>query len=134
MQGPDISVMRERKKATKPKALHNLYSQTLKAARMPYNPHYNLGFPLVLRCALNYKQQWQKTPNQTREKQHRNDCWVQKGHLRPVHLFQCSCPTVSSSLTPSSIALVNLPTASHFCSLWHLEKAKTKSSLTDALC
>ena len=39
-------------------------------------------------------------------------------HLRPVHRFQCSCPTVSSSFTPSSMALVNLPTASHFCSLW----------------
>lgn len=38
-------------------------------------------------------------------------------HLRPVQRFQCSCPTVSSSFTPSSIALVNFPTASHFCSL-----------------
>jgi len=24
---------------------------------MPYKPHDNLGLPLVLRCALNYKQQ-----------------------------------------------------------------------------
>lgn len=38
-------------------------------------------------------------------------------HLRPVQRFQCSCPTVSSSFTPSSMALVNFPTASHFCSL-----------------
>lgn len=38
-------------------------------------------------------------------------------HLRPVQRFQCSWPTVNNSLTPSSMALVNLPTASHFCSL-----------------
>lgn len=43
---------------------------------------------------------------------------AREGHSRPVHRFQCSCPTVSSSFTPSSMALVNLPTASHFCSLW----------------
>lgn len=41
-----------------------------------------------------------------------------EAHSRPVHRFQCSWPTVSSSFTPSSMALVNFPTASHFCSLW----------------
>lgn len=38
-------------------------------------------------------------------------------YVRPVHLFQCSWPTVRISFTPSSMALVNLLNCSHFCSL-----------------
>ena len=44
-------------------------------------------------------------------------CVSVSAHVRPVHLFQCSCPTVRISFTPSSIALVNLLNWSHFCSL-----------------
>lgn len=48
--------MKERKKQTKITKKNNLHCQTLKKARMPKKSHDNLGFPLVLRGALNYKQ------------------------------------------------------------------------------
>lgn len=52
-------------------------------------------------------------------------CGVKHVYIRPVHLFQCSWPTVRISFTPSSMALVNLLNCSHFWSL------RTRSTCTE---
>lgn len=73
-------------------------SQTLKTARMPYNSHDNLGFLLVLRCALNYEQQQKNNKKNPTEK---SNTEITAEFKRDTYVLYTS----SSALVPLSAAL-----------------------------